>query len=170
MDFARIDPRRDAERGATLHLYDPYEPDPKKAAPLYLEPGKPIRITVLGLDSKAGRVAAARMVKETGGGKGIPKDENGEPDIAAMDEGALLAMADKNEGAQARMIAALTTGWENVVYLPDDQMDDPEAEPAPLKCTPANAELLYSTRPWILQEVAGFLADKRNFIAARGKA
>lgn len=161
MDFARIDPRRDAERGATYHVMYVTDRDSETGEPIgerLYNDGKPIEMDFLGLDSAAGRRAAAQMVRDmdrkVGGKKRSAKD-------MSVDE--ILATATENEQVRAQFYAALVTGWRNVVYLDDDKMDDPNAKPAELAFSEANAVKLFSTRPWIMEGIDAFLADKGNF-------
>lgn len=149
MDFARIDPRLDAENGATYHVdYD--------GEPLFHDK-KPIQIDFLGLQSETGKRAAAKMVKD------MDKKAGRKRDASKMSVDEMLAAASDSEEARARFYAELTTGWRNVVYLEDAQIDDPKAVPALLEYSKANAFKLFSTRPWIMEGIDRFLGEKSNF-------
>jgi len=150
MDFARIDPRRDADAGAAYHVS--YE-----GTPLYFN-DDPIEIDVQGLESEVGKRAAAKMIKEADKRNGKKRNAKS----LSVDE--ILKLTDEDELARAKFYAALTTGWRNVVYLEDDQMDDPDAKPEPLPFSEANAFKLYSTRPWVMEGLDDFLGDKSNFM------
>lgn len=149
MDFARIDPRRDAEFGATFHVE--YEGEQ-----LFHE-GKPIEISFVGLQSRAGKRAAAHMVKDT------DKKTGKKRDVGKMSVDEMLKLADESDETRAKFYAALTTGWNNIVYIPDEKMDDPQAQPEPLAYSKENAVMLFTTRPWLMEEVDGFLSEKSNF-------
>jgi len=149
MDFARIDPRRDAEKGATYHVdYD--------GERLYHD-GKPIEIDFLGLQSATGKRAAAKMVKD------MDRKAGRKRDASKMSVDEMLDAASESEEARARFYAELTTGWRNVVYLEDAEIDNPDAEPAPMPYSKENAAKLFSSRPWVMEGIDRFLGDKSNF-------
>jgi hypothetical protein len=150
MDFARIDPRRDAEVGATWHV--DYEGEE-----LYID-GQPIEIDLLGTDSTEAKRAAAKMARN------IERRTGGEKrDLKNMTVDQIMELAEANDEEQAEFFAALTTGWRNVVYLEDDEIDDPEAEPKPMPFSKENAKKLYATRTWIMAGADRFLGRKENF-------
>jgi len=149
MDFARIDPRRDAELGATYKVE--YEGEQ------LFHDGKPITISFLGLQSRTGKRAAAQMVKE------MDKRAGKKRDLSKMSVDEMLNVAEHSDNTRAKFYAALTTGWANISYIPDDKMDDPEATAEPLPYSKANAEMLFSTRPWMLEGIDSFLSEKENF-------
>lgn len=150
MDFARIDPRRDAENGATYHV----EFEGQKLT----HEGKPITIKFQGTEGKVGKRAAAKMVKAIDAKSGRKRD------VSKMDVSDILEAAEQHEEERARFYAELTMGWDNIFYLEDEQIDDPDAVPEPLSFSQDNAFKLFSTRPWIMEGIDGFLADKLNFI------
>jgi hypothetical protein len=150
-DFARIDPRRDAEKSAVMHVSDPYEDEP-----LYHN-GEPIEIDFLGVESRAGRKAAARMVKAMNRKQGKSVSEK---DMSAEQ---LLELAGKNEAVQAQFYADLTTGWRNIHYLEDSRMDDPKAKAVEMEFSENNALKLFKTRAWIRAKADTFLGDKSQW-------
>ncbi len=103
--------------------------------------------------------ATAQMVKaldEQIGGKKRSVKNMSVDDILQATEG--------NEEIKARFYARLTTGWSNVFYLEDNKMDDPKAKPTELTFSEDTAFMLYSTRPWIMEGIDAFLADRLNFM------
>lgn len=149
MDFARIDPRRDAEKGATYHVdYD---------GERLFHDGQPIEIDFLGLQSATGKRAAARMVKE------LDRKAGRKRDASKMSVDEMLDAASESEEARARFYAELTTDWRNVVYLEDAEIDNPKAKPEPMPYSKENAAKLFSTRPWVMEGIDRFLGDKSNF-------
>ena len=158
MDFARIDTRRDAENGATYHVMFITDSQEKTGEHLYHD-GEPVSIDLLGIEGNTGKAAAARMVKELDAQNGSKKRT---AKNMSVDE--ILQAAEGNDEIKARFYAGLTTGWSNIFYLSDEEIDDPKAEPKELKFTADNAFMLYSTRPWIMEGIDAFLADKMNFM------
>lgn len=156
MDFARIDPRRDAEVGATYHVdYD--------GERLYHEK-KPIEIDFLGLQGATGKRAAAKMVKS------LDQKTGRKRDASKMSVDEMLDAASDSEEARARFYADLSTGWRNIPYLEDADIDNPDAEPTMLEYSKENAFKLFSTRPWIMEGIDRFLGDKTNFTRNVGKS
>lgn len=150
MDFARIDPRRDAEAGATWHV--DYEGEE-----LYHE-GKPIEIDFLGLESAAAKRAAAKMARNADRRMGGKKRN-----LRNMTVEQIIDATEASEEEQAAFFAAITTGWRNVVYLEDSEIDNPKAKPEPLPFSQENAVKLFRTRPWIMAGADRFLGEKANF-------
>lgn len=166
MDFARIDLTRDAEEGATFHLYDPYSYDrefPDDVVRLY-DGGKPITIDLVGPNSPTAKRAAAKMVRDNNAKTGKRRNVR---DMSIED---ILRMGAENEESRAEFLADCTTGWANITYLDDDKLDDEAAKPRALPFTRENAILLYRTRLWIAEEVDRFLADKNSFRRKIGKS
>lgn len=150
MDFARINPRRDAEISATYHV----EFDGERLH----HDKKPIEMDFLGIESETGRRAAAKMIKE------IDRKRKSKRDASKMGVDEIMDVASESELARARFYATLCTGWRNVVYIEDKDIDDPKAAPKPLEFSRENAIKLFSTRPWIMEGIDSFLADKSNFL------
>ena len=151
MDFARINPARDADEAAVWHVeYD---------GELLYADGKPIKVSLYGLDGARGKKAQARMAKIISASQGRNKTRV----LHNMSVEQILALASKNEKARAEMFADLTESWENILYIEDDMLDDPKAEAEPLAFTRENAVKLYSTRPWIMEGIDTFLGARSNF-------
>ena len=151
MDFARINPELDGDVAATWHVE--YEGEV-----LYMN-GEAIEIDVMGLDGKVGKRAAAAFAKALERGQGNRKQKT----LKTMSVDEILAATDRNDSHKAKFYASLTTGWRNVYYLDDESRHDPKAEPEKLEFSVENATMLYSTRPWIMQGLDDFLADRSNF-------
>lgn len=159
MDFARINLATDAERGATLRLYNPYTFDPDYPDLVdYLKNGDEyIEIDLVGLDGETGRRASAKMVKETNHRRGRSAS------VRDYTEEELLELAAESQDIQSRYYAQLVTGWRNITYLPDSEIDDPDAVPRELPFSQENAAMLFRTRPWIRDQVDRFLSRRSNF-------
>lgn len=134
-DMSKINLQVAAEVGADLHLMHPiddeliYQDEEKK---------KPVKIKLLGHDSKAwrnknrefSRKRTAAMQKRKG--KGV--------DFTPSDEEA------------SEMLAACTMSWENVL------VDGEEIE-----FTKEVAYDLYMEQPWIREQADVFIGDRANF-------
>lgn len=154
MDFARISPRLDAEAGATWHV-------DFEGESLYQD-GEPIEIDFVGLESKTAKRAAAELARK------IDKKNGGNKrSLRNMTVEQIMAAGQDSEEAQAEFYAALTTGWRNVTYIPDEHLDDPEYRAEALAYSEANAVKLFRTRPWLIPGADRFLGDKSNFDRTR---
>lgn len=149
MDFARINLRHDADQGATWDVE--YDGEVLECN------GEPIQIHILGLDSRKAKRAGAKMVKR------MNAKTKGKKDTSKMTVDQIVEAVTDTEENQAAFYAELTTGWENVTYIEDEDFDNPEVEPKPLEFNYENAKKLYMTRPWIMEGLDAFLADKGNF-------
>lgn len=158
-DFARISLSHDAEKGATLQLYNPYTFDPRNPdnVDLLTSGDEYIEIDLVGVDGPTGKAASARMVKASN------KKTGTNTSIKDLTEEEILQRGRENESIQAQFYAELTTGWRNITYIPDDQLDNPDAEAEVLDFNEKNAAMLYKTRPWIREQVDRFLSRKSNF-------
>ncbi len=161
-NFARIDPAKDAERGATFHVT--YEGEL-----LYFdeENEQPITIDFVGPESRTGKEAAARMVMAM---DKLSSGRNPKKTAKDMSEKQILQLARKNEKIRAKYYAELSTGWENVTYIENEKLSDPEAEPELLEWSQANAFKLFSTRTWIMEGIDDFLSSRANFSSAEEDA
>lgn len=63
------------------------------------------------------------------------------------------------EARSSQALAAVTIAWRNVVF-----------EGEALDCNPKNAEMLYSQRPWIREQVDEFVGDAKNFWTGSDKS
>ena len=57
------------------------------------------------------------------------------------------------------LLTRVTVGWSNIVY-------NGEA----LKFSPENARMLYRERPWIMEQVDAFVANRANFLKLAAKS
>ncbi|AHD02951.1 hypothetical protein [Leisingera methylohalidivorans] len=147
--FARINTRQDAEQGATWHVEFDGEP--------LFHDGEAIEMDFLGLESDAGRRAAAAMVRK------MDKKSKGKRKSATMSVQDMIDAAEDSELARAEFYSKLCTGWRGVTYIEDADLDNPDAQPALMEFSRENALKLFSTRVWIMEGVDGFLGDKGNF-------
>lgn len=151
MNFARIDTRKASDIGAKWHV-------DFEGTPLYEGEGKerqPIQMFVLGLESEVGRKALAAQVKE--------RTKKTPADIDAMSIDDLMEMADTDTDKRAEFFAKLVTGWDNITYIDDDKMSDPDAVGRVLEFSYDNAVMLLKTRPWIMKGLDRFLGNSKNF-------
>ncbi len=148
--FARINTRQDAEQGATWHVEFDGEP--------LFDGDKPIEMDFLGLESDAGRRAAAAMVRK------MDKKNKGKRKAASLSVQEMIDSAEDSEQARAEFYSKLCTGWRGVTYIEDADLDNPEAEPVIMEFSQANAAKLFSTRSWLMVGIDGFLGDKSNFL------
>ena len=158
MDFARINPSRDADTPATW-------PVEYEGEVLYWKDKEPIEIDILGLDGVAGKKAQAKMVKMA-----ARKVKNPNRQLGQMSEKEIEAFLAGQERAKAHMFAELTTGWRNIYYLEDEDMHDPNAVPTPMEFSKENAIKLCTTRPWIVEGLDAFLGLRDNFAKEVGKS
>lgn len=92
-----------------------------------------IKITVLGSDSVTFRSAVSRLEREFGGKKKRPT-------IA------------EQERRTVDLLVAVTTGWENIDW-----------DGKPLAFSADNAQMLYTERHWIREQVDAFMSDRGNY-------
>ncbi|KIC12858.1 hypothetical protein RA19_00165 [Leisingera sp. ANG-M1] len=147
--FARINTRRDAEQGATWHVEFDGEP--------LFHNEEAIEMDFLGLESDAGRRAAAAMVRK------LDKKSKGKRKSATMSVQEMIDAAGDSELARAEFYSKLCTGWRRVTYIEDADIDNPGVQPELMEFSKENALKLFSTRIWLLEGIDGFLADKSNF-------
>lgn len=155
MDFARIDLQHAAERIVTYHITDPYADEP-----IYLDSSdKATAVTfdLIGVDSKAGREASTIMLKR------IEEKSKRQFDQSQMTAEDIIRVSEQDLEAQAKFIARCLRGWKNVMFIPDEHLDDPQFEAKPLRFNLENAEMLLTKRNWILQKLLGFLQEKHRW-------
>lgn len=97
-------------------------------------------IRVVGMDSETYRKARRKMVDA------MVKDQRGRRPKSVTDEEA--------EQRRAEAVAAITVSWSGLQW-----------EGKPLDCTFENAVMVYTKRPWVLEQVEGFAEDRANFLA-----
>lgn len=102
---------------------------------LKTEDGKPIRIKVLGAQSRKFREAYNEQTRKAQARR-VPL-----PDTI-----------ENRERNSAELLASATVEWEGIIW-----------EGAPLECTRENAEMLYRTLGWIREQVDNFVADEKNY-------
>lgn len=156
MSFAHINPRADAEAGATYHVE--YEGEKQ------YHDGNPIEIDFLGVESATAKRAMAEAVKAADKGKGKARD------ASKMSVEEILASVDNDEKVKAKFLAELTTGWRNLPYIEDDKLSDPKAQAELLPYSKENALKFFSTRPWFMSGADAFLGDKANWAGNAKKA
>lgn len=142
MDFAQYDQIKErSQEGAKLHLRgpdgDPLYDERKSKGPG--DRGPAVTITLRGQDGEAfreasHRVAKQRLARQLTTGQLVPDPKDLEVD--ALD-----------------LLVAATLGWEGV-FLEGDY----------LKFDQANARSLYERFPFVQEQVAGFVNNRRNFM------
>lgn len=148
--FAHIDPSVSAEKPATLEITHPATGDV-----LLDDGGKPITISLVGINSDKGKRGIARMVMED-----EKKGKQSKP--KTVDE--VLGRMEEGQSARADLYAQITVGWSGITYLPKEERSNPKAKPEVLEFSPSNAKLLYSEYVWVADQVKDFLEDEANFM------
>ena len=149
MDFARINPARDAEKAATYHVeYD--------GEALYHE-GQPIEMDFIGMDSPAGKRAGIRHAKRIAALQ--PKGKK-ERTIQDYSEDEIADRAAKVTSSNAKFYADMLTGWRNVTHIPSGK---PGGKVELLDYTPDAAIDLLSRAEWLHEGIDAFLANKANW-------
>src|SRR5262245_56859275 len=137
-DLANIDPASAADKGAWLHLKDPYSGEL-----MYLDddqptPSQPIRIKLAGQDS-----TLRKWAEEAELDRRLDKAQrNNKLTIKSKDV--------KERGL--KLLAAVTLEFENLIW-----------EGKPLPCNAGTAKMIYNAREWIMQQADEFVADRKNF-------
>jgi hypothetical protein len=149
MDFARINPARDAEKAATYHVeYDDEA--------LYHE-GKPIEMDFLGVDSPAGKRAGIRHAKRLAALQ--PKGKK-ERSIEDYSEDEIADRAAKVTASSAKFYAEMMTGWRNLPHIPSGKL---YGKAELLEYTPEAALDLLQKAEWLHAGIDAFLANKANW-------
>ena len=149
MDFARINPARDAQNAATYHVeYDGEQ--------LYHE-GQPIEMDFLGMESPAGKRAAIRHAKRLDALQ--PKGKK-ERTIQDYSEDEIADRSAKVMTSNAKFYADMLTGWRNVTHIPSGK---PDGKVELLEYTPEAAIDLLTKAEWLHAGIDAFLANKANW-------
>ena len=91
MDLANFDLQAAADKGAELHLENPITEEP-----IFTEDGKPVKIRVLGADSKEFRAAIS--------------------DLAERYQGKKKTNMRAAEAHAVELLARVTVGWDNIIW------------------------------------------------------
>jgi len=149
MDFARINPARDAQNAATYHVeYDGEQ--------LYHE-GHPIEMDFIGTESPAGKRAGIRHAKRIAALQ--PKGKK-ERTIQDYSEDEIADRAAKVTASNAKFYAEMLTGWRNVTHIPSGK---PDGKVELLEYTPDAALDLLAKAEWLHEGIDAFLANKANW-------
>lgn len=158
LDLGDIDPKRDAERGSAYHVLDP-----RTGRPLYAddEMKEPCRLFLLGtladrVEAKLAEITKRREDREAKRFEEIKAKDPKKSDEEARKE----AESTPEEKAEddAELMAAATTGWENLSYK------------GKTKYNPAVGKQMYLDRPWLRVQVLRWVLNPANFIQGRAKA
>ncbi len=131
MDFGKINLKKASAEGAECHLNDPVY-----GTPLYTDKGEKISITVLGRDS----------------------DEFHEVMAVMSERGPVNSFSKEAEVSSAEVIAAMITGWKNVVWNGSE-----------LECTRENAMMLLQRFEPIRIQLDIFIGKRANFFDSAKK-
>ena len=149
MDFARINPARDAQQAATYHVeYD--------GEPLYHE-GQPIEMDFLGTSSPEGKRAGIRHAKRIAALQLKGKKER---TIQDYSEDEIADRAAKVKASNAKFYTEMLTGWRNVTHIPSGK---PDGKVELLEYTPDAALELLAKAEWLHEGIDAFLANKTNW-------
>ena len=152
MDFAKINPAKNAEVPATLDLM--YQGE---TVTLNGDESKPIEISLYGTEGETGRRAAARAAKA----RAARTKGRRTTDLARMSEDQILSMEQAGAKINAKFYADLTAGWNNMPDLAGGP--DEEGNYKVLAFSTEAAVKIYTENPWIGAEIDNFLADPLNF-------
>jgi len=141
------DTRKISEDGAWVHVKDGRKKAYRDNEDGTEDKNRPIRIKVLGPDSKTlqGRIRA-RMAKITKAHGGMNIDQ--------MSEGELVEFMEENSGRLAENMADATIEWENM----------PDGNGGNLPCTVENAVWLYDAYPAILRQLRAETSEIDDFL------
>lgn len=109
---------------------------PATKTPLRQENGEPITITVAGMDSDVFR-----------------KAQRGATNRRLAQRGKVKLNAEELEAESIETLAACTLGWSGIVVAGQ-----------PLPFDRANAVKLYTTLPWVREQLDEFVADRANYL------
>lgn len=138
-DLAALDTTENAETGAWMHLQGPDYED------LYVgekDDGKPVRILLLGADSK--EFQQLQHKQTTKRVKQLTK-----PGRRSRNE---LSSEDFTEGS-IDLLVRCTKGFENVIYNGEE-----------LDCTAANARKIYERLGFVREQAWDFINDRSNYL------
>jgi len=158
VDLDDIDLKRDAERGSAYHVLDP-----RTGRPLFADDAmqEPCRIHLLGVmsdkvETKLAELSRRKEEREAKRFEVIKAKDPNKPDVDARKE---AASTDKELAEDdAELMAAATTGWENLQYK------------GKVKYTPAVGKQMYLERQWLRVQALRWSINPANFMQGRGKA
>lgn len=125
MDFGKIDLEKASNKGASCHLNDPVY-----GTPLFTEEGAKITVSVLGRDSGVFRKAMA----------------------VASEREAVSGFSDQGLANTVEVMAAMVTGWQNIIW-----------GGKPLEFTPENVTMFLTKFPPVLKQLDVFVGKRSNF-------
>jgi len=149
MEFARINPTRDAENAATYHVE--YDDE------LMFHEGQPIEMDFLGVDSAAGKRAGMRHAKRIDAMN--PKGRK-ERSLSDYSEDEIEVRKSKVEASSAKFYAEMLTGWRNLTHIPSGK-EGGKVEPLPY--SPEAAVELLTKATWLHAGIDAFLANKGHW-------
>jgi len=136
MDLSQFDTVSAADRGASLQLSHPLT-----GAPLVDEASKqPVTINVLGADSHKYTDLLHRA-------------KNKARAALAKHGKKAVRTAEETEAEELEVAVKCTVGWSYVSW-----------QGQPLPFSEANARMLYTERPWVLEQVQEFMEDRTNYL------
>ncbi len=136
-DLDELDTKTKAETGVPMAI--------KKldGTPMLNKAGKPVTITVRGIDSDAHRAAMSRALSQIKG-------------ETQSDEEASQRAAERG----LDILVACTVGWAGVI----------DKDGKPVEAKPENFRALYAGFPVIRDQVDRFIGDRANFLLASSKS
>lgn len=143
MDFASIDYRAIASRGATYQLRSR-----ETGGLMFGKDGNPVEFDVFGKDSVEYIRAVASVVTED---MRANRGKNPKRDVT---EAELLAALDGKKASTAKLIA-------RVVFA----VRGAEWDGKPIKATPEDLGKLFAQHPWVAEQIAAFIEDDADFLA-----
>lgn len=133
LDLSTLDTTKVAEEGSTLEVRHP-----TSGAVLSNGDGRPVTLTLAGMDSqrarKAERLATNRRLKMGG-------------------RRSFSVTADELDNDALDLLAACTLAWSGF-----------EVDKAEMECNVDNARRLYRQFPWLREQAQQFVDDRANFL------
>lgn len=133
-DLSTLDSKAASEAGTTIEIISPATGEP------LLDDGKPVAITIIGIDSAKLRGIARKLNDRRM--TDIRKGKNADFDSEVADE------------EKAKLYAAATIAWEGIAL-----------DGSVLECNDRNAKKLYSDPrfPWLVEQIDKAIADRQRF-------
>lgn len=136
-DFSKLDSKAASEAGTVIDIISPASGDPL----IDDETGKPVTITILGVDSPKLRNIARKLNDRRMNDARRGKNNDYDSEVA--------------EAEQIKLLAAATIAWEGIA------LDSKE----PLECNEKNAVRFYSDPrfPWLKEQIDRAISDRQRF-------
>jgi len=134
MDLSTLDSKAAAEAGTVIEIISPATGEP------LMDDGKPVTITILGIDSAKLRGISKKLTDRRFTDIRRGKNADFDSDVA--------------DAERFKLYAAATIAWEGIGL-----------DGAVLECNERNAQKLYSDArfPWLVEQIDKAIADRQRF-------